>query len=118
MDPLTAQLLQAAFGVVISGIAIGMINIYFKVKELHEWHAKEDKEGVKVWYTRNKGMEDTLLRMVDICDRMDRREERSILIQNESIKVMQEHTLAITKLVAVVEALTVLTKRNGNGSSK
>ena len=113
MDPITLQLIQAGFGVLISGIAVGMITIYFKVKELHEWHNKEDDEGVKVWYTRNKGMEETLEKMADIVDRMDRRDERQMLIQNENIKVMQEHTIAIGKLIAVVEALTVVTKANG-----
>ena len=113
MDPITAQLLQAAFGVVITGIAVGLTSVYFKVKELHEWHAKEDDEGVKIWYTRNKDMEETLEKMVEIVDRMDRREERSMLIQNETIKVMQDHTVALGKLIAVVEALTIVTKKNG-----
>lgn len=111
MDPITLQLIQAAFGVVISGIALGMTSVYFKVKELHDWHSKEDDEGVKVWYTRNKGMEETLEKMAEIVDRMDRREERTMLIQNETIKVMQEHTVALGKLIAVVEALTVITKQ-------
>ncbi len=95
-------------------VALGaLFTIWLKVKELHQWHAKEDDEGVKVWYTRNKNMEDVLEKMGDVIDRMDRREERALLIQNETIRIMNEHTTAITKLVAVVESLVILTKRNG-----
>ncbi|MCW4026132.1 MAG: hypothetical protein NWE76_01445 [Candidatus Bathyarchaeota archaeon] len=113
MDPFTAQIVQAVVGVLLTGIAVGMTTVYFKVKELHEWHSKEDEAGVKVWYARNKDMESTLGKMTEILDRLDRREERALLIQNETIKVMREHTQAIAKLVAVVEALTIITKKNG-----
>ena len=111
MDPLLGQIAQAILGVLITGIAVGLTTVYFKVKELHAWHDKEDDDGVKVWYARNKSTEETLSRMVDILDRLDRREERAMLIQNENIKVMQEHTVAITKLVSVVEALIVFTQK-------
>ena len=104
---------QWIVGLGLSTVVAGLATIYFKVKDLHKWHNKEDESGVKVWYARNKDVETTLVKMVEILDRLDRREERALLIQNETIKVMQEHTIAITKLVAVVEALTVITKRNG-----
>ena len=102
-----------AVGIGLSSIVLGLWTVYAKVRDLHRWHNKEDESGVKVWYARNKSTEDTLGKIVDILDRLDRREERALLIQNETIKVMQEHTVAITKLVAVVEALTIITKRNG-----
>ena len=106
---------QAIIGIALSVIIAALFSIWSKVKELHVWHDKEDEQGVKVWYTKNRTMEDSLAKLVDICDRMDRREERSALIQNETIKVMQEHTITVGKLVAVVEALVVMTKRNGSG---
>ncbi len=34
-------------------------------RDLHQWHDKEDSEGVKIWYTRNKSLEDILKRIVD-----------------------------------------------------
>ncbi len=93
-------------------VVIGaLFTIWLKVKDLHDWHNKEDDEGVKVWYTRNKNVEEILEKMVEIIDRVDRREERAIIIQNETIRALSEHTNAVTKLVAVVEAMTkVVTK--------
>lgn len=110
---LTTVVIEAFIGVGVAGIVYALFSLNSKIKDLWEWHAKEDEEGVKIWYTRNKTMEETLNRMVDICERMDRREDRALIIQNETIKLMQEHTSAITKLVAVVEALTIITKKNG-----
>ena len=100
-------------GLGLTTVVVGMFTIFSKVKELHQWHDKEDEEGVKVWYTRNKSMEEVLEKMAHIMDRVDRREERAMLIQNETISAHTAHTAAVTKLVAVVEALTLITKRNG-----
>ncbi len=107
-------LLESFIGVGMAGIIYGLFTIHSKIKDLWEWHNKEDEEGVKVWYTRNKNMEDVLEKMSDVIEHMDRREERALIIQNETIRGLQEHTNAITKLVAVVEALTAITlRRNG-----
>lgn len=114
MEPsLMGLIFEAVVSIGVAAILLGIWKLYSKIADLHRWHDKEDEEGVKVWYTRNKDMEETLSKMVEILDRLDRREERSLLIQNETIKVMQEHTVAITKLVAVVDALAIITKRNG-----
>ena len=110
---LTTAVIEAFIGVGVGGVAYALFAINTKIKDLWEWHNKEDDEGVKIWYTRNKTMEETLEKMAEIVDRMDRREERSMLIQNETIKVMQDHTVALGKLIAVVEALTLITKKNG-----
>ena len=115
MDFFVASLYQGLIGLALSVIIAALFSIWSKVKELHVWHSKEDDQGIKIWYTKNKPIEDSLSKLVDICDRMDRREERSVLIQNETIKVMQEHTVTVGKLVAVVEALVVMTKKNGSG---
>lgn len=110
---LTTVVIEALIGVGVGGVAYALLSLNSKIKDLWEWHNKEDDEGVKIWYTRNKTMEETLEKMAEIVDRMDRREERSMLIQNETIKVMQDHTIALGKLIAVVEALTIVTKKNG-----
>jgi hypothetical protein len=112
MDPgLTALIFEWAVSLGLTAVIVGLLTIYMKVKDLHQWHNKEDEEGVKVWYTRNKDMEETLDKMAEILDRLDRREERSLLIQNHQIEVLEKHTVAVTGLVAVVEALTkVVTK--------
>lgn len=110
---LSSILIEAAFGVGISGILYGLYTIHSKIKDLHKWHNKEDEEGVKIWYTRNTKMEETLERMTDILDRLDRRDERASLIQNHQIEVLEKHTETIGKLTAVVEALTVVARRNG-----
>ena len=34
-----------------------------EIRDLHQWHDREDAEGVKIWNTRNKGLEDTLQRI-------------------------------------------------------
>ena len=113
MVDLTPMLIESIIGVGVGAIAYVLYSLNSKIKDLWEWHAKEDDEGVKIWYTRNRTMEETLDRLTDICERMDRREDRALIIQNETIKMMQGHTTAITKLVAVVEALTIITKKNG-----
>ncbi len=104
-------LFEWVVGIGLTTVVVGIATIYFKVKDLHDWHNKEDDEGVKVWYTRNKSMEEILEKMVDIMDRVDRREERAIIIQNETIRALSEHTNAVTKLVAVVEAMTKVVTR-------
>ncbi len=35
-----------------------------QIDDLHEWHAKEDKDGVKMWYVR-QGLWDSLDKLVD-----------------------------------------------------
>lgn len=109
----TTVVIEAVIGVGVAGVLYALYAINSKIKDLWDWHSKEDDEGVKIWYTRNRNMEETLDRLTDICERMDRREDRAMIIQNETIKRMQDHTSAITKLVAVVEALTIITKKNG-----
>jgi len=99
-------IIQALVGIALSGIIGGLFTIWIKVKELHMWHDVKDTEGVRVWYTRNKNMEDMLSKMVAMIERMDRREERQILIQNHQIETIEKHTQAIGQLCAVVEALT------------
>ena len=113
MEALLMQVAVSLIGAGIIGIIIGMFTTHTKIKDLHDWHNINDEEGVKIWYTRNKAVEDTLLKMTQILDRMDRRDERSMLIQNHQIEVLERHTETIGKLAAVVESLAVITKRNG-----
>lgn len=113
MIELTTVLVESAIGVGVGGILYAMYMLNAKVSDLWEWHNKEDEEGVKIWYTRNAKMEGTLEKMTEILDRLDRRDERASLIQNHQIDVLEKHTETITKLTAVVEALTVVARRNG-----
>lgn len=113
MTDLLMQVVVSLIGAGIIGIIIGMFSTHGKIKDLHDWHNVNDDEGVKLWYTRNKTVEDTLHKMTEILDRMDRRDERSMLIQNHQIEVLERHTETITKLAAIVEALAIVVKRNG-----
>ena len=113
MMDLTTVLIEATIGLGVSGVLYFLFTLHSKVKDLWEWHNKEDDEGVKIWYTRNAKMEETLEKMTDILDRLDRRDERASLIQNHQIDVLEKHTETISKLTAVVEALAVVARRNG-----
>ena len=42
-----------------------------QVRELHEWHAKEDDDGVKVWYVR-KSLEQSIARLADAAEQQTR----------------------------------------------
>ena len=110
---LITVLLETGIGIGVTGILYGLYTIHDKIKDLWEWHNKEDDEGVKIWYTRNAKMEETLDKMTDILERLDRRDERASLIQNHQIDVLEKHTETIAKLGAVVEALTIVARRNG-----
>ncbi len=110
---LTTVWIETAIGIGVSGILYGLYTLHDKIKDLHEWHNKTDDENVFVWYTRNAKMEDTLEKMTDILDRLDRRDERASLIQNHQIDVLEKHTETISKLTAVVEALAIVARRNG-----
>ena len=109
----TTVLVESVIGVGVGGVLFWLYALHSKVKDLWDWHNKEDEEGVKIWYTRNAQIEDTLDKMTDILDRLDRRDERASLIQNHQIEVLEKHTETINKLTAVVEALTVVARRNG-----
>ena len=113
MENLVTQIVVSLIGTGIIGILIGVFGNYTKIKDLHAWHDVKDDENVFIWYQRTKSMEDTLEKMTDILDRMDRRDERSMLIQNHQIEVLERHTETITKLAAIVEALAIVVKRNG-----
>jgi len=113
MEGLLMQVAVSLIGAGIIGIIIGMVSTHTKIKDLHDWHNIKDDENVFVWYGRTRQLEDTLQKMTEILDRLDRRDERSMLIQNHQIEVLERHTETIGKLAAVVEALAVITKRNG-----
>lgn len=99
-------LIQALIGTALSAIFGVLYTMYSKIQELHKWHDVRDDEGVMLWYTRNKNMEQTLEKMEELLIRFDRREERWMLIQNHQIETLEKHTQAINQLSAVVEALT------------
>jgi hypothetical protein len=103
---LSSSLLDGAIGVALSIIMGALFSIWFKIKELHEWHDVKDSEGVRIWYPRNKEMADTLQKIEALLSRFDHREERWMLIQNHQIETLEKHTVAINQLCAVVEALT------------
>ena len=109
----TTVLVESVIGVGVGGVCYWLFALHSKVKDLHDWHNKEDEEGVKIWYTRNAKMEETLDTMTGILDRLDRRDERASLIQNHQIEVLEKHTETINKLNAVVEALALVARRNG-----
>ena len=98
--------LQSLMGLALSAIFGALYTIHTKVQELYKWHDVKDDEGVMLWYTRNKNMEQTLEKMEELLIRFDRREERWMLIQNHQIETLEKHTQAINQLSAVVEALT------------
>ena len=60
--------------VLVGGLIICGIRAYNMIKELHEWHAREDDEGIKVWYVR-KSLGDAIDKIASVMDRIDRREE-------------------------------------------
>ena len=43
---------------------IDLPRITRQIEDLHKWHAKEDDEGVKVWYVR-RSLEETLKSLAD-----------------------------------------------------
>ena len=43
---------------------IDLHRITRQIDDLHKWHAKEDDEGVKVWYVR-RSLEETLRTLAD-----------------------------------------------------
>jgi len=109
---LTSIVVESAIGIGITGILYALWAVNSKIKDLHDWHNREDDEGVKIWYTRNKTTEEALEKMTELLERLDRRDERASLIQNHQIEVLEKHTETISKLTAVVEALTIVAKRN------
>lgn len=71
MDEQTIILIGIAFIIVIDkGLnmlrsrGIDLPKIARQIDELHKWHAKEDDDGVKVWYVR-RSLEDTLKTLAD-----------------------------------------------------
>lgn len=106
MDFLSSAIFQALIGLALSVIIGSLYSIWSKINELYKWHDVKDQEGVRVWYSKNKHMEEILEKMADTIERMDRREERQMLIQNHQIETIEKHNQAINQLIAVIEALT------------
>lgn len=38
-------------------------------RDLHQWHDREDNEGVKIWYTRNKTIEIAISKIADSLEK-------------------------------------------------
>lgn len=94
----------------LSAVIGGLIRIHSKIVDLHEWHNKEDAEGVKVWYSKNKNLEVAMDRMAEILDRMDRRDEVLMLLNKHQTDVLEKHTKVIESLVAVCNTLVIETR--------
>jgi hypothetical protein len=81
--------------VLVGGVVLGMIRGYFWLKDLWDWHALADEEGVKVWYVR-KSLGDAIDKIASVMVRIDRREE-----QREQILVGL--TAAVERLAEKIE---------------
>lgn len=49
--------------------------VIHQIDDLHEWHAKEDADGVKVWYVR-RSLEDSIQSLAETLLRLERIMER------------------------------------------
>lgn len=83
------QWFEIVVGGALTVIAGCMVRGYFWLKDLHVWHAKEDEEGVKVWYVR-KSLEDAVQRLADAIDRIDRRDAEHVAVLQAVVKSMEK----------------------------
>lgn len=88
----------------VAGLVLCTIRGYFWVKDLHVWHAKEDDEGVKVWYVR-KSLEDAVVRLAELLDRMDRRDAEHLSVQREFAKTLEQLAGGLSKLAEKIERM-------------
>lgn len=65
MDPSIGGLIGwdlGAVGTVLLSVAIVQYRQGRLLRDLHEWHSKEDADGVKMWYVR-KSLEDAIIQL-------------------------------------------------------
>lgn len=105
-SPFVSGLMTTALAAIIGGL----IKIHRKITDLHDWHNKEDEEGVKIWYSRSKNMETAMDKMADILVRMDHRDELFQVLNQHQTEVLEKHTQVIESLVAVCSTLVIETK--------
>ena len=68
--------------VLVAGLIVCGVRAYSMIKELHEWHSREDDEGIKVWYVR-KSLGDAIDKIAAVMDHIDRREtQREQILAN------------------------------------
>jgi hypothetical protein len=79
-----------------------------QLEDLHEWHDKEDVDGVKVWYMR-KSLEDAIIKLGENVDRQTRVLESQTHVL-EAIARSQD--LIITKMQEDKNALLDEIRRN------
>ncbi len=75
-----------------SGDGIDMHQIVHQIEDLHKWHAKEDDDGVKVWYVRSS-LEQAVIDMTKAIRLMtETGKENSLLTKQlvEEMKSMRE----------------------------
>ena len=88
----------------VSALLIGTIKLYSWTKDLHEWHAKEDAEGVKVWYVR-PSLQEAIVKMADAVEQIGRLEERQAERTERQTEQMEQMAVAITELATAVQKL-------------
>lgn len=67
--------------------------------DLHQWHAKEDDDGVKIWYVR-RSLEDAMMKLAESMDR-----QTQVLAE-----VAREQRHVVDGQKAVIERISKLTE--------
>ncbi len=88
----------------VSLMLAGLVRIWSQTNDLHEWHAKEDAEGVKVWYVR-PSLQEAIVKMADAVEQIGRLEERQAERTERQTEQMEQMAAAITELAAAVQKL-------------
>lgn len=65
--------------------------MFEQIQILYKWHAKEDDDGVKVWYNR-RGLEDAIEKMAEAIEHLSNNVSQQTLVTQITLDMLKDNS--------------------------